>query len=249
MRGGATQLRVMTNTIGPHLLGRIPPPDSRHLESYALSIAAPPQGIEVNIARPTLSAYNQGQSPACVAYAASKVMNWFNHYAFDAPWLYARCKEVDGKPGQTGTNARAACDVLRRLGHWRIIAGKRVKAGPQKAHGIASNHWALSVDDIRSVFAGARPEPVLIGIDWYHAWFKPAQRGGEKWLQDIPHAGKVAGGHEIGIWACSDKRQAFGLSNTWGKGWPALVWMPYSTMTRLFAHDADACVITDRPSR
>jgi hypothetical protein len=239
----------MTNAIGPHLLGRIPPPDSRHLASHALSVAAPPQGIEINIPRPRLIAYDQGQTPACVGYAVSKVMTWFNHYAFDALWLYARCKEVDGKPRRKGTNARAACDVLRRLGHWRIIAGKPVKAGPQKAHGIAANRWALSVDDIRGVFAAARPEPVLIGIDWHQAWFKPAQRGQERWLQDIAHAGKVAGGHEIGIWACSDRRQAFGLANTWGKAWPSLVWMPYSTMTRLFARDADACVISDRPSR
>jgi hypothetical protein len=240
---------MTTTPLGPHLLGRIAPPDSRHLAAFPLGVAAPPQGIEVDIRRPTLSAYDQGQTPECVAYAASKLMNWFNHYAFDAHWLYARCKEVDGKPGLKGTNARAACDVLRRRGHWRIIAGKPVKAGPLKAHGIASNHWALNVDDIRSVFARARPEPVLIGLDWYHAWFKPARRGNERWLQDIASAGGVAGGHEIGIWACSDKRQAFGLANTWGRRWPALVWMPYATMTRLFARGADACVVTDRPTR
>jgi hypothetical protein len=239
----------MTNVVGPHLLGRIPPPDSRHLEAFSLSIPAPPPGIEVNIPRPKLSGYNQGATAECVAYAASRVMNWFNHYAFDAHWLYERCKEVDGYPGQEGTTARAACDVLRRLGHWRIIAGKPVKAGPRKAHGILSNHWATSVDDIRSVFARARPEPVLIGIDWYHAWFKPARRGHERWLQQIARAGRLSGGHEIGIWACSDRRQAFGLCNTWGRAWPPLVWMPYSTMTRLFGQNADACVVTDRPSR
>src|SRR5258705_13934242 len=109
----------MANPGGPPLRGRIPPPDSRHLEAYTLSIPAPPQGIEVNIARPRLSGYDQGQTPECVAYGASRVMNWFNQYAFDAPWLYARCKEVDGTPGLKGTSARAACDVLRRLGHWR----------------------------------------------------------------------------------------------------------------------------------
>jgi hypothetical protein len=239
----------MPDTVGPHLLGRVPPPDARHLQAYSLSIPAPPPGIEVDIPRPKLTGYNQGQTPECVGYATSRVMTWFNHYAFDAHWLYARCKEVDGQPGLKGTTARAACDVLRRRGHWRTIAGKRVKAGPRTTHGIASNYWALNVDDIRSVFARPRPQPVLIGIDWFQAWFKPARRGQERWLQTIASAGKVAGGHEIGIWACSDKRQAFGLANTWGKDWPPLVWMPYSTMTRLFARDADACVIGDRPSR
>lgn len=236
--------------LGPHLLGRVAPPDSRHLELYPFAEAAPPAGIEVELARPTLDVYDQGQSPRCVAFSTSKVCNWFNHYAFDADWLYNRCKEVDGMPGQDGTNARAACDVLRAKGHWRRINGKDVKAGPLLKHGIASNTWATSVDGIRAVFSRPVPQPVLIGIDWYQAWFSPTKNGtADYWLQDIVRAGPVVGGHEIGIWACSDKRQAFGLSNTWGSAWPKLVWMPYAAMTSLFTTGADACVITDLATR
>lgn len=235
------------------MLGRVPPPDTRHLALHPLARSAPPLGIEVEIARPTLSDYDQGNTPHCVAYSASMVMNWFNKYAFDAEWLYARCKEIDGYRGD-GTNARAACDVLRNVGHWRTIAKKAVKAGPQKAHGIASNSWAGNVGEIRSVFAAAKPQPVLIGIDWYDDWFAPhrvqaGQWRGDYWLSQVELAGQNVGGHEIGIWACSDKRQAFGLSNTWGRGWPKLVWMPYVTMDRLFRDGADACVITDLASR
>lgn len=236
-------------TLGPHLLGRTIPPDTRHLDLHPFLEAAPPQGIEVIIPRPTLDLYNQGDTPKCVSFSTSKVMNWCNKYAFDASWLYARCKEVDGMPGRDGTNARAACDVLRTLGHWRTIGGIPVKVGPRLRHGIASNTWATSVDGIRAVFARALPQPVLIGIDWYEAWFKPQIWKGDHWLQDIAVSGAVAGGHEIGIWACSDKRQAFGLSNTWGADWPPLVWLPYATMTRLFSSAADACVITDLATR
>lgn len=240
-------LARMTNP-GPHLLGRIAPPDDTHITLHPFLLdAPPPQGIEVNIKRPTLLDYNQRSTPKCVAYSTSRVVNWFNRYAFDADWLYAECKKVDGMPNQDGTNARAACDVLRSKGHWRRISGRDVKTGPQKAHGIASNTWATSVDQIRDAIT--RPQPVLIGIDWYEAWFQPETKNGEPWLQPIANAGQIAGGHEIGIWACSDRRQAFGLANTWGASWPPLVWIPYVTMVMLFAQGADACVIQDLASR
>lgn len=242
--------------IGPHLLGRVAPADDKHLQLHPFAAPlAPPPTLEVEIKRPTLSQYDQGQTPECVAYSTSKVMNKLNGYAFDANWLYNEAKKVDGMPGVDGTNARAACDVLRTKGHWRTINGVDVKAGPRLSHGIASNSWATSVDQIRSVFAQPTPQPVLIGIDWYSAWFQPARNNAKEWyLQSIPNAGQVEGGHEIGIWACSDLRQAFGLSNTWGDTWPGgtlggLVWLPYGTMRQLFLDGADACVIQDLSTR
>lgn len=237
------------DNIGPHLLGRIAPPDDKHVQAHPFAAAAvPPQGIEVEIKRPTLDVYDQGQTPKCVAYSTSKVMNWFNKYSFNAPWLYDECKKIDGWAGD-GTSARYACDVLRSQGHWRTIGGVPVKAGVKLYHGIASNTWAQSVDDIRAVFARQTPQPVLVGIDWHEAWFRPETRGSEHWFQKFSTAGANAGGHEIGIWACSDKRQAFGFSNTWGAGWPSLVWMDYATMDKLFAAGADACVLSDLASR
>lgn len=235
-------------TLGPHLLGRVPAPDQQHVALHAFSTTAPAAvDVEVNLKRPTLSLYDQGQTPRCVGYSVSKAMNWFNKYQFDADWLYERCKEIDGDPAGDGTNARFACDVLRTKGHWRVYQGKDVKAGPLLKHGIASNSWATRVDDIRAVFSRATPQPVLIGIDWMQAWFAPEKRGADYWLQPI--AGSPVGGHEIGIWACSDQRQAFGLSNTWGSLYPDLVWLPYATMEQLFALGADACVIQDLATR
>jgi len=232
-------------SLGPHLLGRVPPPDDSHVRSYALALPTV-SNVEVEIKRPTLSLYDQGDTPRCVGYSISKIMNHYNGYAFDADWLYAECKKIDGYPGD-GTNARAACDVLRREGHWRTIRGVRVKAGPKLAHGIASNRWATSIDTIRSVLA--TKQPVAIGIDWYEAWFRPLGQAGEYWLQTISSAGQNAGGHEIGIWAASDKRQAFGLSNTWGTAWPALVWVSYATVQQLLAQGGDACAVIDLPTR
>jgi len=240
-------------SLGPHLLGRVAPPDQRHLALHPYAAGLPPASVEVTIPRPTLDVYDQGQTPECVAFSTSKVMNHFNRYAFDAAWLYQQCKLVDGDPNGDGTNARAACDVLRSKGHWRKINGKDVKVGPRLQHGIASNTWASTVDEIRSVFARATPQPVLIGIDWLNAWFNPFVRmNGEYWLQAPVSGGGSAGGHEIGIWACSDARQAFGLSNTWGN-WPVsskdLVWLPYTTMTWLFGQGGDACIIQDLATR
>lgn len=233
---------------GPHLLGRVPPPDDAHLRAYTLS-APVPATVEVEIPRPTLSVYDQGATPRCVGYSISKIMNRFNHYAFDADWLYAECKKIDGYPGD-GTSARYACDVLRNKGHWRTINGKPVKVGARAQHGIASNTWAQTVDEIRAVFAQPKPQPVLIGSDWFNAWFDPVQSSaGEYWLQDTLSAGGDVGGHEYGLWACSDRRQAFGIRNTWGDAWPPLVWISYSIMNVMFARGADACILRDLPTR
>lgn len=234
--------------LGSHLLGRVEAPDDRHVQLHPLRAAAP-VSVEHTIRQPTLNAYDQGNTPRCVAYSASRVVNFFNQYAYDADWLYAECKKIDPWPGQDGTSARYACDVLRSQGHWRIIRGAPVKVGPRPAHGIVANTWATAVDDIRAVLARAKPQPVLLGIDWMDAWFTPEARGGDWWLQPIDRAGRVAGGHEIGVWAASDKRQALGLRNTWGGDWPALVWVSYADVDRMLGYGADACVMVDAPTR
>ena len=231
-------------------LGRVAPMDTKHIEKYPFGVRATfAANIEKVISRPRASQYNQKQTPRCVGYSTSKVMNWFNKMGYDADWLYKECKKIDGDPNGDGTNANAACQVLRNKGHWQTVAGIDVPTGPKLKHGIAAYHWATSVDQIRTVFSTALPQPVLLGINWYEAWFNPLQRNGEYWLQTIPNAGGIAGGHEIGIWACSDTRQAFGFSNTWGSGWPSLVWVPYFTVDKLLADGGDACIITDLASR
>jgi hypothetical protein len=246
--------------LGPHLLGRIQPPDFEHVALHPFAAPAPPAwGVEVSLRPPTLSSYDQGQTPKCVAYSSSRVINWFNQYAFDADWLYDECKKIDPWPGEDGTSARYACDVLRRKGHWRTISGKPVKAGAKLAHGISGNTWAQSVDDIRSVFARSatsvfargKPQPVLVGSDWFEAWFTPQRLGADPdyYLRSVAAAGNLAGGHEWGIWSCSDKREAFGIRNTWGKAWPALVWIHYSDITELFNRGADCCVLNDLATR
>lgn len=235
------------------LLGRTAPKTTKHLEAYPSGLTVSPSvKIEKVIPRPTASLYDQGQTPRCVGYSISKVMNWFNKMAYDADWLYAQCKKIDGAPNEDGTNALAACQVLEKLGHLQETGGKDVAAGPLKKHGISGYRWATSVDQIRAVFATAKPQPVPIGINWYNAWFEPKENDHYEYtLTPISSAGGIAGGHEIGIWGCSDSRQAFALSNTWGAppNYPSLVWLPYSTMTQLFAEGADAVVVTDLPTR
>jgi hypothetical protein len=236
--------------LGEHLLGRVEPPDRVHEVKHPLrAAAAPPLGVEVTLNAPVLSDYDQGNSPRCVGYSVSRVMNWFNKYAFDANWLYDECKKIDPWPRTDGTSARYACDVLRKIGHWRMIHGEPVRVGAKLSHGIQANTWATSVDEIRSVFASTKPQPVLIGVEWMSDWFSPELRAGEYWLQELSDDSDSVGGHEIGIWACSDQRQAFGLRNTWGDSWPALAWVSYATMATLFHWGADACVLRDLPSR
>lgn len=234
-------------------LGRLAPPDQRHVELYPFKAPAP-GSVEVEIKRPKHD-YDQAQTPRCAGFAFSKLMGRENGYIFDADWLYVETKKHDAWPGEDGTSARYICDTLRTQGHLRMIGGKDVKMGAQLAHGIASNSWATTVDQMRAVLAAPKPQPIPIGIEWLSAWFSPVLVKKDYWLQNIDVAGSSAGGHELCVFAASDSRAAFGLSNNWGLGWPdpqvpdSLVWMPYATMDWLFARGSDACVIEDLPTR
>jgi len=68
---------------------------------------------------PTLPVYNQGQSSQCVAFSralASTIDQRRDHrrtLMYDAPELYARCKEQDGIPGVDGTYPRVALKIVK----------------------------------------------------------------------------------------------------------------------------------------
>jgi hypothetical protein len=200
-------------SVGPHLLGRKAPSDTRHLELHPYTAAPPAKAVEVELKRPTLSVYNQGQTPRCVGYSTSKVKNWFDQYAYDADWLYARVqgRSTACRPRTAPTRAPRATSCARSA-TCAPSTGKDVKAGPQKAHGIASNTWATSVDQVRAVFAAPKPQPVLIGIEVAtRRGSRPEQAQRRlKYLQPIPRAADDPPAvTRWGIFAC--QRQAPGV--------------------------------------
>jgi hypothetical protein len=201
--------------------------------------------------------YDQGQEGACVGFGESWMMTYYNREAFDPFWLYYSAQAVDEwpeTPPEGGTSLDAAFRVLHTQGHRRFYA-QRSRALELK-HGISEYRWASSVDEIRAAISlGA---PVGLGINWYDAFYDPAMkprvdRPNDRRLHDYwigeagTNWGRIAGGHYINVIAASDKRQAFGLCNTWGYSYPLLVWLPYSSVERLLNENGEAGIVTDRP--
>lgn len=109
--------------------------------------------------------FDQGATSQCVAYASNRMQAINNSRRNYAPGpFYARCKELDGYPGE-GTYVRTAMDILRNEGVWVQKSGKGVQ-GPRLAHGIVSNRWATSPDDILDALDANETGRICILNSW-----------------------------------------------------------------------------------
>jgi hypothetical protein len=232
-------------------LGRRPPSDLRHEALYPLR-AALPETVEtvervLKLDYDYRPKYDQGAEGACVGFACSWAMSFLNRRFYDARWLYKTAQIIDEWAGEdySGTSVRAGMDVLRETGHRRIIGDRTLPIQP--THGIQSNYWANTVDEVRTAIAAG--VPVVLGIDWMSAFDRPEKRSnGETWIGRAD-LGRVRGGHAICCYGASDRRQAVKLVNSWGERYP-LAWMPYTTLQRLLdgiQWPGEAAVIIDRP--
>lgn len=240
------------------------PKDWRHVEQHPLrglhGLELPAKVERVlPIPRQYREEYDQGSEGACVGYSQSWMMSILNRQLYDAFRLYAAAQAIDewpDTPPQEGTSLRAGFDVLRTVGHWQVWAGKT--RAPKLVHGIESNKWATTVDEVRaSINAGL---PVNLGCNWHDSFSRPenlprTDDQGKKplfgklrsdWWIGRGDWGDVVGGHAICVAAASDARQAFGLVNSWGLDYPFLVWISYDGFSRLLTDDGEAGVIVDR---
>jgi hypothetical protein len=245
-------------------LGRITPPDWRHVERYPISaLSLPPvSAVEHSMVLPPYrDDYDQGREGACVGFSCSWLMSIVNKLQtgkskeYDPIWLWNRAKETDEwewtKPGDNnGTSVRAAFEILRTEGHVRIRPGGK-RSAPDIKEGIQVYRWAHNVNDVRVSIAN--DIPVVLGINWYQSFYEPVERPTgprrheENWIA-LPKQdwGKVVGGHAICIYGASDKREAFHLVNSWGEDYP-LIWMPYESLDRLMTKEGgEAGIVTDR---
>ena len=250
------------------ILDRRPPKDREHERKYPFKLQA---GATISpfekildvefIRREHRDEYDQGREGACVGFSQSIMMSILNRRMYDARWLYAQAQQIDEwpeTPPEEGTSLRAAFDILRTKGHCRVYAGQTKP--PSMSDGIAANRWTTYVDEIRgAILMGI---PVNLGINWYRQFSNPEQRprlddNGRQirefgilrydwWIGAGQFWGRVDGGHAITIVGNSDRRQAFGLMNSWGDSYPFIVWLPYAAMERLFAEDGEAGIVTDR---
>jgi hypothetical protein len=98
--------------------------------------------------------YDQGKEGACVGFGASRMMSLLNRRRYNARWLWEQAKAVDEFPetnpgDNNGTTVRAAMDVLRQVGHVRVLHNKDKPAVIEE--GIKANRWAKTVEEVLSI--------------------------------------------------------------------------------------------------
>jgi hypothetical protein len=179
---------------------------------------------------------------------AAKVKPYLVRY--DPWWLWDQAKMIDEwpdtNPGDSnGTSGRAACDVLRTLGHVKVKSSQTARGldpQPNLSEGIVANRWATTVDEMRTGLGLGLS--MAIGVNWYRNFDKPVKVGTNFWIGQ-GDLGSIRGGHCICVYGASDKKQAFKIKNSWGRDYP-LVWLPYETMQRLINEQGEVAIITDR---
>lgn len=249
-------------------LGRRPPRDRVHETRFPLRLASVTTVEKVHPLPYWHWSHDQGYEGSCVGHAAAMeraVVNtmqnrllrlptpWTRRYDPIDIWNEAKKRDEwpETNPGDgEGTSVRAAYDMLRTDGPWRVrgmslVNGVPTPSRPYRgrllADGIVANRWATSIEEMRSAL---KVGPVVIGVNWHVAFDEPEQVGTEWWI-GRGFLGGSRGGHAVCVYGASDRRQAFRIKNSWGREYP-LVWLPYTAMEALLAEGGEACMVTDR---
>lgn len=116
--------------------------------------------------------YDQGREGACVGFGSSRMMSLLNRKRYNARWLWNQAKAIDEFPetnpgDNNGTTVRAAMDVLRNVGHVKVVLGADKPA--RIGEGIAANRWAKTVDEVLSVLQSPRYAQ-LGGVPFLNSW-------------------------------------------------------------------------------
>jgi len=125
--------------------------------------------------------------------------------------FYARCKEIDGWPGE-GTFPRVALDV------W-LNEGIYTETGKGPGHQRLAAYYAVpsTIDDIARVVYEKRA-PVSLVINWPLAWDGMPSSGLAPRLADSP---TFRGLHQLWVWGHDFARADHGLllRNSWSRAW------------------------------
>jgi hypothetical protein len=233
--------------------GRKLPTDFTHVDKYPARLGSSVESVEKFL--PYSDAwrkfYNQNGYNACVGFGESQAVSIIDRYSFMALWLYREALKIDEWPGEAdeGTSLRAGFDVLRTQGH--IRHHKLLPDVPELKYGIEANHWATSVDEIRTAIS--KGIPVVMGTNWYSRFSKQylqeTRNGAIKEYRVVPGAnnsyGFNMGGHCWTIIAASDKRQSFQTPNSWGMSYPR-TWFSYELVHKLLTEYGEAGIIIPR---
>jgi hypothetical protein len=124
--------------------------------------------------------YNQ-IGGSCVGYSESRAMSLLNRTRYWGLWLYEEAQKIDEWPGEDyeGTSVRAGFEILRTVGHQRLIGGY-IQA-PRLQDGIAAYRWASSVDDVHQTIRMPLADS-LGAVPLLNSWGKSYPR--VVWLPD-----------------------------------------------------------------
>lgn len=255
----------------PKPLGRRVPESDEHILKHPLRLATSVTTVNRTMRLPWWHwLHDQGAEGACVGFGTSmeRAVRELHQRVTASitpstvrlnPWWYwDRAKAVDWwpdtNPGDAeGTSVHAAYDVVRAFGGVRMANSltlngypgleKVSRLVPSPEFSVQGNVWATSVDQMRTCIA--RYQPITIGVNWYSGFDQPSRHSdGYYWIEPNAVNTSIRGGHALCVYGASDRRQAFRVKNSWGRGYP-LIWMPYTVMARLLNEDGEATVVND----
>lgn len=229
------------------------PRDNTHREKYPLQIA----GVSaVNRSFPMSSDarryYNQGESLQCVTFSTSQLMTILNGGRLYHPaWLFYRCQEIDGRPGERGTSCRAAFETLKNKGHvgWNAELAPLTDDPtlvPDITQGISEYRWISTDPDLALAQARAciaEGMPFVVAIEWYYSFAGNRYNNGTYIDPQGDWGNAKDMRHQILIDGAFDNGEYFTTPNSYG--WAASQRLSYAAFKRLVVEGADAGVVTD----
>jgi len=107
-----------------------------------------------------------------------------------------------------------------------------------KTRGLISGYThCLSLADVQAALMAG---PVMLGMNWYSSFDKPASSG----LVAISKGAYVRGGHEVLARSLDTDNKLIGIDNSWGTGWGVngSFTMSWATLDRLLHEQGDGTV-------
>jgi hypothetical protein len=217
-------------------LGRISSPTDYRDHDFLARAVAPPM-TKAALEKPRRwfvpDAWDQQQTPECVAFATNLFLNAGPVRNKDATsagcdtW-YQQCKAIDGFPTEDGTTVRASMQVAQQLGY------------------VPEYRWAFTAIDIATWMMSVGP--VVLGTDWLLSMFDPIEFKRDAWI-DFKTNSPVEGGHSYTGFEinptkrCPDKSVgAIMIQNSWGKEWAnkGRAFMAFTALDALMSQRGEA---------
>lgn len=176
------------------------------------------------------AAYDQGQTPECVAFTGKGLLNTKPESAkvafavrskYNTETFYHGAQTHDEYAGEDydGTSGLGLCRYLRSIGL------------------IQSYSWCFGHEDV--LLTVSHLGPVGIGIKWENDMFEPDLDG------FIHLGGGEAGGHEIEVTGIDVKKEAVILTNSWGTNWGinGRAYLKFTDLGHLLDDEGDAFIL------